>query len=134
MRSLCGIVVAVGIGLSGAASAEDMQVMVGSEPDLDACLGQDLVHGLDPQGDNFLAVRTGPGSDNAMIDQLHEGNIVNVCAYEGRWVGIVYMPGDTTESGPRDCGVGTPIWPPQPYDGPCRSGWVFEDYLISLAG
>jgi hypothetical protein len=48
------------------------------------------VAGLNPQGDNFLAVRSGPGRDFAKIDELYQGDRVLLCDERGQWVGIVY--------------------------------------------
>jgi len=39
----------------------DVPVMVGGEPDMDACPSGGTVTGLDPRGDGFLSVRSGPG-------------------------------------------------------------------------
>lgn len=48
------------------------------------------VAGLDPGGDGFLAVRTGPGPGYAKIDEIHEGDRVRSCARQGPWHGIYY--------------------------------------------
>jgi len=104
-------------------------VMVGGEPDFDACGSQGVVKGLDPQGgDGFLAVRGGPGSGYAMLDKVYNGYILNLCDQRGNWLGVVYSH-ETM-----DCGVGTP-WPRrQAYTGPCRSGWVYRKYVGDFAG
>ncbi len=73
-----------------------------------ACYATSLVQGLDPNGDNFLAVRAGPGSDHAMIDRLREGDVVEVIAFDGAWRGVRYGGG--------------------------RLGWVHGDWLVDLAG
>jgi Bacterial SH3 domain len=48
------------------------------------------VTGLDPNGDGFLAVRTGPGTGHRKIDEIHNGDLVRTCATSGAWVGIYY--------------------------------------------
>ena len=53
------------------------------------CLAADVT-GLDPGGDGFLAVRTGPGSGYAKVDEIHEGDRVRSCARQGPWHGIYY--------------------------------------------
>ena len=68
-----------------------------------------VVAGLDPNGDGFLAVRTGPGTQYRMIDQLHNGDVVETCDGSGPWVAVVY--------GPRQ-----------------RVGWVHRNWLRDLAG
>ena len=106
-------------------------VMVGRyDPELDACGSQGQVTGLNPDGDNFLAVRVGPGVQYEKIDELHKGEVVNICEGEGGWLGIVYRKdGD----GFSECGVGTPL-PFGPYAGPCKTGWISERYIVIIAG
>lgn len=48
------------------------------------------VTGLDPNGDGFLAVRTGPGTNHRKIDQLYNGDLVRTCARSGAWYGVYY--------------------------------------------
>lgn len=79
--------------------------------DLDACSSNGIVVGLKANGDNFLAVRSGPGRNHAKIDELHNGDPVFLCTGQGRWYGIVY-------GGSRDCGVSSPIVPARVYSGP----------------
>jgi hypothetical protein len=110
-------------------------VMFGGEKDMDACLGSGVVKGLDPGGDNFLSVRSGPASSYPEIDRLHAGDQVSFCDVNGKWVGIVYSePKGDAEGEPDDCGTGTPVQQHKPYDGPCRSGWVFETFVEQTAG
>ncbi|MFD2739419.1 SH3 domain-containing protein [Sulfitobacter aestuarii] len=62
-------------------------------PDAEAaCFGAATVMGLNPQGDGFLAVRTGPGSQYAMIGKVHNGDRVGVFAGHGGWYGISFGP------------------------------------------
>ncbi len=108
----------------------DVPVMAGGEEDLDACGSSGRIAGLNPRGDGFLSVRSGPGGKPYReIDRLHNGNAVIVCDEQGPWLAVVYgrSPDD-------DCGVGTP-WPTRkPYAGPCRSGWVHSRYVRMVAG
>ncbi|WGH78480.1 SH3 domain-containing protein [Jannaschia ovalis] len=55
-----------------------------------ACYSVGTVMGLDPNGDGFLAVRSGPGSDFRMIDKLVNGDRVMGITQQGPWVGLVY--------------------------------------------
>lgn len=48
------------------------------------------VTGLDPKGDGFLAVRSGPGADYREIDALHNGDMVRPCEVKGAWRGVYY--------------------------------------------
>ncbi len=105
-----------------------VDVMIGGDPNYDACGSLGVVAGLNPQGDNFLAVRSGPGTKYDQIDSLFSGNEVFLCDQRGRWHGIVYgTPG-------ADCGVSSPVAGHQAYFGSCRSGWVFDRYIRVIAG
>jgi len=103
-------------------------VMIGAEADYDACGSTGQVYRLNPDGDNFLAVRSGPSSKQRMIDKLHTGDLVYMCDSQGQWVGIVYSTGN------QECGVSSPVPVKQPYDGVCASGWVHERYIRLVAG
>lgn len=117
---------AVALFILGAASAAAEPVHYGGAEDYDACPIVGEVRGLDPKGDDFLAVRAGPGIRHRMLDRIHTGQIVHVCDQRGSWLGIVY--------GKRDCAVDFPILMRSPYRGPCRSGWVSRKYIAEVAG
>ena len=99
--------------------------------DLDACLSLGEVSGLNPRGDNFLAVRAAPSAKARMVARLRTGHRVEVCEQQGGWLGIVY---DTDPSGRRDCGTGSPVPNARAYRGPCLSGWVAARYVTIIAG
>jgi len=104
-------------------------VMIGSDvPYLDACGSNGEVRGLNPYGDGFLAVRSGPGRQYEMIDRLYNGTQVYFCDEHGDWIGIVY--GDPEQN----CGVSSPVPRKQPYHGPCQSGWAHKNWLVLIAG
>lgn len=107
----------------------DVPVIIGGESDFDACGGSGIIVGLDPKGDGFLSVQSGPGGrPYREIDRLYNGNQVYICGERGKWLAIVYPANG------RDCGVGTP-WPVRlPYTGPCRYGWVHSNYVRLIAG
>ncbi len=106
-------------------------VMVGGETDFDACGAYGKVTGLNPNGDNFLAVRSRPSTSGAEMDRLGPGAGVFMCDDRNGWIGVVYPP----KSDPNlSCGVGSPIANRQPYQGPCNSGWVFGKYITLIAG
>jgi hypothetical protein len=126
------LLAALFIGTAAAAATPDRPVRIGTvAPDLDACLSQGEVTGLNSQGDNYLTVRAGPGRDARDIGRLGPGHIVNVCEQRGEWLGIVFGPAGRPEE---DCGVGSPVPRPQRYDGPCHSGWVAARYIRIVAG
>ena len=116
------------------AAAPERTVRVGlAGDDLDACLSLGEIRGLNPRGDNFLAVRAAPDPRAAMLARLGPGRRVHVCeeAAGGAWLGIVYDP---VPGGDRDCAVGSPVPEPRPYRGPCASGWVSARYVTIIAG
>lgn len=120
--------VLTGLAATALAQQPDVPVLAGGEAAFDACGSQGVVRGLDPKGDGFLAVRAGPSAKHAMLDKVYNGMIVNLCDQRGSWLGVVYA------HEAMDCGVGTP-WPRrQAYSGPCRSGWVFHEYVAGYAG
>ena len=77
----------------------------------------EYVGGLDPYGDNFLSVRSGPSSRYRRIDTLHTGDKVGVCEYRGSWKRIYYGTNGS-------CSIrnGEII-------GRCYSGWAYGKYL-----
>ena len=114
--------------------ADGRAVMIGQDgADFDACGGYGEITGLNPDGDNFLAVRAGPTTQASKVDELHQSDPVWLCdaTADGEWIGIVY--GES--SGPdRDCQVGENLSKPVAYHGPCRSGWVSSRYVTLIAG
>jgi len=114
----------VWIGLLGQSQAQYVQV---GGDDMDACSSMGEVVGLKRNGDNFLAVRAGPGSTEAKLDEIHMGDAVFICDERNGWMGIVY-------GGGRGCGVSSPVVPRQTYMGPCRSGWVSARFVEVTAG
>ena len=118
------------LGATPAPAAEqtalDQPLMIGGSPDTPACGGGAIVVGLDPQGDNFLSVRSGPGGKAFRErDRITSGMRVKVCDMIGPWYGIVYSPSGTNDG----CGVSRP-WPTRvSYAGSCRQGWAHSRYL-----
>lgn len=113
------------------ANAQGLEpVEVGGEAELDACASLGQVVRLDPKGDNFLAVREGPGSKHGERDRLGAGTLVTICDERGAWLGVVY-PAPGTKA---DCGVSSPQPERTPYRGPCRSGWVHGRFVDVVAG
>lgn len=114
------------LAASADARSARVPVLVGGDPDLDACSSVGKIVGLDPNGDNFLSVRSGPGSKYDELDRLHTGDLVYLCDEHGAWQGVVYPA--------EGCGVTTSVPNQQPYTGPCRSGWIFGKYVVVVAG
>ncbi|WP_335949452.1 hypothetical protein [Salipiger bermudensis] len=91
----------------------------GNNPEVEGCHIH-YVDGLDPNGDGFLAVRTGPGSGHRKIDEVHNGDAVYTCVGSGPWRGIVYT-GESLQNNHRDQHL-------------MRRGWVHSNWLMNGAG
>lgn len=80
------------------------------------------------QGD-FVAVRAGPSRRSRELARLSNGDNVYACGRRGNWFAIVFERPDRGSG----CGV-LQRWPRvAPYRGPCRSGWVHNDYIGAYA-
>ncbi|MEL6947648.1 MAG: integron [Pseudomonadota bacterium] len=124
------VTLGVGAASTHQAAAQDVPVIIGQDgPGYDACGSSGRVVNLNPDGDNYLSVRARPSVNGAELDRLGPGFVVSMCSQNGRWIGIVYAP-----NGQGSCGVGTPVPSPRPYEGNCRSGWVFNKYIELFAG
>lgn len=122
IKVACAAAALVLTGMS-LASAQDVQVWVGGEADMDACgSSAEVIAG-------GATVYSGPGHDYAAMDVIPGGTHLHVCdsSPDDVWHGVV---------GPTDfgCGVGSPIAQRQPYNGPCNSGWVEHRFLTNWAG
>ncbi len=62
-------------------------------PAPDACSRSGRVRGLDPNGDNFLSIRTGPGTSYNEIDRIYNGDGVSICTQQGKWLRVKYGNG-----------------------------------------
>ncbi len=113
------------------AAPKPVPMIVGGEPDYDACGAVGEVRGLNPQGDGFLAVRSGPGTDYPQISALYERNLVVLCARIGDWVGVAFPEEGNPD---QDCGLGSPISEPRAYVGPCNWGWAHQNWITLIAG
>lgn len=111
-------------------------VMVGGEPELDACPSVGAIIPLRKGGDGFVAVRAAPGVKARMLDKLKPGRELLLCedSADGQWVGVVYPE---PAGGPTltDCRVSSPVaGAARPYGGPCLSGWVARRFVTVIAG
>ena len=108
-------------------------VKYGGSDVTDACAANSIVVGLNPDGDNFLAVKAKPSLKSKRIDKLGPNAEVYPCdsTDDGQWIGIVY---DGDGKWTARCGVTSPVARRRSYDGPCQSGWVSAKYLELVAG
>lgn len=108
----------------------DVPVLAGEGPDWDACSSTGTIIGLDPRGDGFLSVRSGPGGAKYReIDRLYNSMHFYICDQKGPWMGVVYSADNNIS-----CNVSTPWTRRQPYTGPCKYGWIHSKFLGDLAG
>jgi hypothetical protein len=63
------------------------------KPAPDSCSRFGKVRGLDVNGDNFLSVRTGPGTSYEEVDRIYTGNGVSICSQQGKWLRVKYAGG-----------------------------------------
>ena len=59
----------------------------------DPCKTTGRVRGLNVNGDNFLSVRTGPGTGFREIDRIYTGDRVSICGSSGSWLKIKFGGG-----------------------------------------
>ncbi len=86
----------------------DVEFTIIEDDQAAGCAGS-MVDGLQPGGDGFLAVRTGPGTEFRQIDKLQNGDMVRTCEMHGPWVGVYYGE-------------------------PRQKGWVHGNWLVHVAG
>ncbi|WP_420408278.1 SH3 domain-containing protein [Hoeflea sp.] len=104
--------------------ALDVPVMERANEDLDTCaLGQ--VAGLKVDGDGFLAVRSGPDSGHAKLDELSNGDRVWLFDRQGEWIGIAYGVEELSCS---------PVETDREVKTDGKKGWVHEKWIEVLAG
>jgi hypothetical protein len=111
-------------------------VMVGGDGGLDACPSLGAIIPLRKGGDGFVSVRAAPSRAARELDRLASGRELMLCqtSADGQWLGVVY-PDPARGMSPGDCGVSTAAdGQSRPYDGECRSGWVFRTFVTVIAG
>jgi len=130
--AFCAGLAAGTLALAEQSQRPDVPVMVGGDEATDACASAGEIVRLDPQGDGFLSVRSGPGgAPFHEIDRLFNGDQVYVCGENGPWYAVVYH---STRKLDAECRVSTPWRERQPYAGPCRYGWAHSRYIRIIAG
>ncbi len=111
--------------------AARVPIVIHLDGDTDSCQSTGEVAHLDPKGDNFLSVQSGPGGKPYVeIDRLPPKKEVYVCENRGGWYGVVYGA-----KGGEDCKTDLSAKQiSRIYTGPCRSGWVAIKYINIIAG
>jgi hypothetical protein len=84
------------------------------------------VIGLDPNGDNFLSVRSGPGGQPYReIDRLFTSDTVYVCGRKAPWLAVVYSQGHKAQASCDTASKGTR----RSNEAQCQYGWVHSRYI-----
>ena len=116
-----------------ATTVADRAVMTGLDgADLDACGGVGRINAFGLREDEGRPLRAAPDGNAAKAGEVAGGALVWLCEGDGDWQGIVYPADDLQELG--DCRVSSPLPAPEPYAGPCRSGWVEARHIQLIAG
>lgn len=102
----------------------DVEIMERADDGLDTCaFGQ--IAGLKADGDGFLAVRKGPGTNHEKIDELVNGDKLWLFEENNGWYGIVYGVKELSCS---------PVENDRPVQTNGKKGWVFGKWVDILAG
>lgn len=112
--------------VGGFANAQglDVEIMERADDGLDTCaFGQ--IAGLKADGDGFLAVRKGPGTNYEKIDELVNGDKLWLFEENNGWYGIVYGVKELSCS---------PVENDRPVQTKGKKGWVFGKWVDILAG
>jgi hypothetical protein len=128
--ALTALILVMAAPRAGAGEAS-LPVLVGGNARFDACMTVAEITGLDPNGDGFLSVRSGPGGrPYSEIDRVYNRDQVWICDRgHSPWYAVVY-----DRTGRLNCGVGSVRPVRGPYRGPCRSGWIHSRYVRDIAG
>ena len=117
------IAVLATFGPAGPAETGEIVPLIGLDgPQADGCGGIGQVSGLLPNGAEFLTVRERPEDYGRKKGELAPRSLIWLCDARDDWQGIVYPTGDDQELG--DCRTSSAVAVPEPYSGPCESGWI----------
>ncbi|WP_390582544.1 hypothetical protein [Erythrobacter sp. MTPC3] len=141
-------ILAAGLGLSACAERDERDtsaptartiedsvppraVQIGFDgPRFDACAGYGRVTNLNAATGRALPVRSAPSGSAEEVDRIDAGQGVSMCQQVGNWIGIVYATGS---DGLDRCGTGSPVPSVRAYEGPCKSGWINENFVELIA-
>lgn len=136
-RLLSGVLLALAlVGLPARASehpsitaANGAQIpLIGVDgPNQDACVGIGRVSLFGMRDKPTLVVREKPSRFAKQAGELAPGELVWLCEVNGDFQGIVYAAEDFQQLG--ECRLGRPVAEPEPYAGPCATGWVEANRL-----
>ncbi len=93
-----------------------------------ACGTRGMVVNLSRGGVAYLPLRAAPFAEAQEIARLGNGAALFLCtrSIDQKWQGVVVPPEAAPDT---DCGVSAPVAAPTTYAGPCRAGWVANDFV-----
>jgi uncharacterized protein YgiM (DUF1202 family) len=104
-------------------------VVVGGEESSEGCAGTATVA---VREGSSLNLRAGPATTYPVVTRLSAGQHVSICqSLRNGWVGVVVHE---RGPGPKDCRLSDTGPRARPYAGPCKSGWVKDEFLRLFAG
>jgi len=112
-------------GSNGAVASVELDVPIferGGDGQAANCASS-RVSGLKSDGDGYLSVRSGPGTQYRKIDELRNGDLVFVFEVNGDWAGVVYKTSSVRCSSTDTRQV--------PFK---HRGWVHQNWLKDVAG
>lgn len=134
MAIFCSLFLAISTGAKPS-DAQPLDVTIyeqGGDGQMAEC-GLYKVAGLNPNGDGFLAVRTGPGSNYRKFDELHNGDFVLAYDFSNSpWLGVIYGRDQEVLKSDTGCGFIGNGKRPLPYPG--KKGWIHSNWLELVAG
>ena len=72
-------------------------------------------------------LRAGPGDHFPLIAILPAGLVIAGCDFREGWEGII-------DGRDESCSIGISVTKRTPYSGPCRSGWIKQNFLTQIHG
>lgn len=102
----------------------DVPIIEHADENLDTCAYGQVI-GLKSEGDNFLAVRSGPASDYTKLDELKNDDKVWMYDVQGEWFGIVYDV---------EAAICGPLEKDREVETDGKKGWVHSKWIEGIAG
>ncbi|MGH1416991.1 MAG: SH3 domain-containing protein [Pelagimonas sp.] len=130
-RVACAAISLFSMALGAVAHANELDVIIyerGGDGQIAEC-AISIVDGLKEDGDNFLSVRSGPGTTFRKIDELKNGDYVFVFDDHGDWLGVIYGSGkDVLSQDEIGCGFVGEGTRPMTYPG--KKGWIHMNWVV----
>ena len=129
MKILMPLLILILNASTALAGDKSVPVMYGKEKELDACPSGGEIKAVSKISTQAVSLRAGPGKTFAAVAKLKLGQNFAMCDSRPGWIGIVVFPNVKDR-----CGVDVSVDKPVPYKGPCKSGWVAEQFVHQISG